>query len=162
LPADVRNLPELRPSRGDATFNPADKVLEWSIPTKEITSGTGYFGLRCTVLGQLSEDNPEKGGNAVIDYGYDEPYQSAPAQKATETTVGQDDERDAKRAAQNKILMPSSASVSFSVKGWIPSGLKVEAITIDPRKSKGLGENTKPYKGVKYLTVSSGGIEIRC
>jgi AP-3 complex subunit mu len=25
-----------------------------------------------------------------------------------------------------------------------------------------LGESVKPYKGVKYLTVSKGGVEIRC
>jgi hypothetical protein len=58
--------------------------------------------------------------------------------------------------------MPTSASVSFSVKGWLASGLKVESMMIDPRKSRGLGETMKPFKGVKYLTVSKGGVEIRC
>ena len=67
-----------------------------------------------------------------------------------------------KKAAQNKILMPSSASVSFSVKGWLASGIKVESILLDSRKSRGLGEGVKPYKGVKYLTISKGGVEIRC
>jgi AP-3 complex subunit mu len=38
----------------------------------------------------------------------------------------------------------------------------VESIQLDQRKSRGLGEGVKPYKGVKYLTVSRGGVEIRC
>jgi len=67
-----------------------------------------------------------------------------------------------RKVAQNKILMPSSAMVSFSVKGWLSSGIKVESLVIDTRKSRGIGEGMKPYKGVKYLTVSSGGVEIRC
>jgi AP-3 complex subunit mu len=58
--------------------------------------------------------------------------------------------------------MPSSANVSFSVKGWLASGIKVESLIVDTRNSRGLGEGIKPYKGVKYLTVSRGGLEIRC
>ncbi|KAI3548205.1 adaptor complexes medium subunit family protein [Colletotrichum abscissum] len=167
LPAEVRNLSELRPSKGDATFNPSERVLEWHVPTKEISSGTSYFGLRCTVVGQLpDEDEDELDPNGFgfgKAYGYDEqPYQSSSPTQAKKTADGGDDEKDAKKVAQNKMLMPSSASVSFSVKGWLPSGLKVESIMIDPRKSKGLGENVKPYKGVKYLTVSKGGVETRC
>ena len=73
-----------------------------------------------------------------------------------------EEEKDAKKVAQNKILMPSSVSVSFSVKGWVPSGVKIESILIDAKKSRGLGEGVKPYKGVKYLTISKGGVEIRC
>ncbi|GKT60717.1 adaptor complexes medium subunit family protein [Colletotrichum tofieldiae] len=165
LPAEVRNLSELRPSKGDASFNPSERVLEWHVPTKEMSSGTSYFGLRCTVVGQLvDEDEDELDPNGFgfgKAYGYDEPYQSSPAQ-AKKTTEAADEEKDAKKVAQNKMLMPSSASVSFSVKGWLPSGLKVESIMIDPRKSKGLGEGVKPYKGVKYLTVSKGGVETRC
>ncbi|KAA8649838.1 putative AP-3 adaptor complex subunit mu [Aspergillus tanneri] len=53
----------------------------------------------------------------------------------------------------NSNLMPNSASVSFSVRGWLPSGIKVDSLNIDPRRSRGLGEGVKPYKGVKYLCV---------
>jgi AP-3 complex subunit mu len=165
LPADVRNLPEIRPSKGDASFNPGDKVLEWHIPTKELSGGVSHVGLRCTVAGPLAEEEQDTDPNGFgfgKDYSYDEPYQSVPTVKPTRPQSGQDGERDAKKVAQNKILMPSSASVSFSIKGWLSSGIKVESITIDTRKSKGLGESVKPYKGVKYLTVSKGGFEIRC
>ena len=61
-----------------------------------------------------------------------------------------------------KELMPTSASLSFSVKGWLPSGLKVESLLVDTKKSRGVGAEVKPYKGVKYLAVSRDGVEVRC
>lgn len=166
LPADVRNLSEVRPSKGDASFNPGDKVLEWHISAKEFSGPTSYFGLRCTVVGPLPDDDDQdseaNGFGLDADYSYNEPYQSASTNKGNGTAKnGDGDAKDAVKVAQNKILMPSSASVSFAVKGWLASGLKVESIMIDTRKSKGLGEGVKPYKGVKYLTVSKGGVEIR-
>lgn len=66
------------------------------------------------------------------------------------------------KAQVNASLMPNSASVSFSVRGWLPSGLKVDSLNIDHRRSRGLGESVKPYKGVKYLCVSNRGVERRC
>lgn len=62
----------------------------------------------------------------------------------------------------NASLMPNSASVSFVVQGWLPSGIKVDSLNIDPRRSRGLGEGVRPYKGVKYLCVSRRGVEARC
>lgn len=166
LPADVRNLSEIRPSKGDASFNPGEKFLEWHIPAKELSGGTSYFGLKCTVVGPLvanDDDEFNPGGFGLEnDYSYTEPYQSVPVSAKSDEKQSGNDDKDAKRVAQNKILMPTSASVSFAVKGWLASGLKVESIMLDTRKSKGLGEGVKPYKGVKYLTVSKGGVEIRC
>jgi len=66
------------------------------------------------------------------------------------------------KAQVNASLMPTSASISFSVRGWLPSGIKVESLNIDPRRSRGLGDSVKPYKGVKYLCVSRRGVERRC
>jgi len=169
LPAEVRNLSDIRPSKGDASFNPGDKVLEWHIPSKAISEPTSYFGLRCTVVGPIASENDDADDDDAStmafhkDFSYNEPYQSEPAASGGNTEKpAVNEDKDAKKVAQNKILMPSSASVSFSVKGWLASGLKVESIMLDTRKSKGLGEGVKPYKGVKYLTVSKGGVEIRC
>jgi hypothetical protein len=170
LPVDVRNLSDIRPSKGDASFNPGEKVLEWHIPSKAISEVTSYFGLRCTVVGPFAATNDEADDDDANtmgfhkDFSYNEPYQSEPVASGvdTEEKPAVNDDKDAKKVAQNKILMPSSASVSFSVKGWLASGLKVESIMLDTRKSKGLGEGVKPYKGVKYLTVSKGGVETRC
>lgn len=170
LPEDVRNLSDIRPSRGDASFNRAEGVLEWHIHAKEVAGPTTHFSLRCTVVGAAASEAGEEfdptGFGFGTDYSYDEPYQTQSASAAAKNgkvKEGIDEnEQDPKKVAQNKILMPSSASVSFSVKGWLASGLKVESIVLDTRKSRGLGEGVKPYKGVKYLTVSKGGVEIRC
>lgn len=191
LPDGVRNLSEVRPSRGDASYNPGDRFLRWRIAPKELATPSPYFGLRCTVVGPPvaegdDDDDVDEGGDpdrAGFDneYAYDdEPYQtppsaaaaaaSKPAPKKKTSRAGEggasspatEGERDARRAAQNKMLMPSSASVGFSVRGWLPSGIRVESILVDPRRSRGLGEAVKPYKGVKYLTISKGGVEIRC
>lgn len=164
LPADVRNLSDVRPTKGDASFSIGEKVLEWHIPTKELSAGS-YFSLRCSVQGPMADDQEDDDPNGFgfgKDYTYDEPYQSSINNKPKDNEGVSSGEKDAKKIAQNKILMPSSASVSFSVKGWLSSGIRVESILIDPRKSRGIGESLKPYKGVKYLTISKGGVEIRC
>ncbi|KAJ2905536.1 hypothetical protein MKZ38_005180 [Zalerion maritima] len=177
LPADVRNLSDIRPSKGDAMYSPGDRFLEWNVPTKDLAApGTSYFGLKCTVVGYVDDDDEDEeddptGFGFGKEYPYNEPYQgSSGSTSKSKTTksrrekaaVATDAEKDAKKIAQNKMLMPNSASVSFAVKGWLPSGIKVDSISIDPRRSKGLGESVKPYKGVKYLTISKGGVEIRC
>ena len=162
LPADVRNLSEIKASRGDTTYNPGEKNLEWHIPARDAVAGGAT--LRCTVVGPLSPEEEYDGNGFKLDgeYDYDtETYQSAPEKAKVENTFNNEG-KDARKVAQNKILMPSSAAVSFSVKGWLASGIKVESLTIDTRKSRGIGEGVKPYKGVKYLTVSRGGIEVRC
>ncbi|KAK9426130.1 putative Adaptor complexes medium subunit family-domain-containing protein [Seiridium unicorne] len=132
LPSDVRNLSDVRPSKGDATYNPGDKFLEWHIPQKELASGTTYYSLKATVLGPLTDEDTQDdptGFGFGKDYSYEEPYQSAPSPTVVKKLGGSEEEKDAKRLAQNKILMPSSASISFSVKGWIPSGVKIESQT---------------------------------
>jgi AP-3 complex subunit mu len=159
LPSDVRNLSEVRASRGDTTYNPGERNLEWHIPAKEAV--TGGATLRCTVVGPFSEEEDFEGNGFKLesDYNYeDDAYQApVPVEKKVESEQG-----DLRKIAQNKILMPSSTNVSFSVKGWLASGIKVESLVVDTRKSRGLGEGVKPYKGVKYLTVSRNGVEIRC
>lgn len=162
LPGEVRNLSEIRASRGDTTYNPGERDLEWRIPAKEAVVGGAT--LRCTVAGPLSDDENFEGNGFKLEGNYhydDDTYQEAPTKAVKEAEVT-DDQKDSRRVAQNKILMPSSANVSFSVKGWLASGIKVESLVIDARKSRGLGEGVKPYKGVKYLTVSRSGVEIRC
>ncbi|KAI9643224.1 hypothetical protein NHQ30_007840 [Ciborinia camelliae] len=162
LPADVRNLSEIKASRGDTTYNPGEKNLEWHIPARDAIAGGAT--LRCTVVGPLSSEEEYDRNSFRLDgeYDYDtETYQSAPEKTQMETSSN-NEHKDARRVAQNKILMPSSAAVSFSVKGWLASGIKVESLMVDTKKSRGLGEGIKPYKGVKYLTVSRGGIEVRC
>ncbi|PQE26342.1 adaptor complexes medium subunit family protein [Rutstroemia sp. NJR-2017a BBW] len=162
LPVEVRNIPEIKASRGDTTYNPGEKNLEWHIPARDAVAGGAT--LRCTVVGPLTEADDQDGNGFRFEgeYDYDtETYQST-SEKPTKAAESNMEQKDTRKMAQNKILMPTSAAVSFSVKGWLASGLRVEGLTIDTRKSRGLGEGVKPYKGVKYLTVSRGGVEIRC
>lgn len=168
IPAPVRNIVDLRASRGEAYFAQNENVIEWRVPTKD-AAAAGNATLRCTVVGPLIKLD-EDGGNSTsldaTDGYYNEhvdTYQSSTVESVeTTSSKGRNQTRDHRRVQQNVALMPSSASVSFTVKGWLASGIKVDGLVIDTRKSRGLGEGVKPYKGVKYLTVSRKGVETRC
>ena len=168
IPQSVRNINNIRASRGEAYFTPMENVIEWRVPTKD-AAAAGSATLRCTVVGPLMDEDAD-GANgfsfSAANDDYDEKedaYQSAPVEpRKPPATKEQREPRDQRKVQQNAVLMPSSASVSFSVKGWLASGIKVDGLVIDTRKSRGLGEGVKPYKGVKYLTVSRKGIETRC
>lgn len=162
IPADVRNLSEIRASRGDTTYAPGAKSLEWHIPIKE--AGAGTATLRCSVVGNFDDDEGSSNAFTFDQYDETEGYQAAGASspKVAKVDAEKGKEKDDKTMARNKLLMPTSARVSFGIKGWLASGLKVDSLLIDSRKSKGLGDGVKPYKGVKYLSVSRGGVEVRC
>jgi len=172
IPSQVRSVTDLRASRGEAYFTPADNLVEWRISTKD-AAAAGNATLRCTVVGPFSDEDEEEATNGFRfdassgEYNEFETYQSS-ASESTKGTASirdsrhQQEQRDVKKVEQNKALMPRSASASFSVKGWLASGIRVDGLVIDKAKSRGLGEGVKPYKGVKYLTVSRKGVETRC
>lgn len=168
IPVAVRNIADLRSSRGEAYFTLAENVVEWRIPTKD-AAAAGNATLRCTIIGPLNDDDDDEAVNGFSfqsttgDYDEtDDAYQNPAAEPKLVSSKEKEEPRDLRKVQQNASLMPSSASVSFSVKGWLASGIKVDGLVVDVRKSKGLGEGVKPYKGVKYLTVSRKGIETRC
>ncbi|KAI9768812.1 MAG: hypothetical protein M1840_004626 [Geoglossum simile] len=171
IPEGVKHLADLRTSRGDAQYSPGDRFVEWRVPTTggaSATIGQGSATLRCSVVGIADDEDEEpafslEGFGGREEYTVEDAYQSTalglPKQGENEQ---QQQQRDLRRIQQNATLMPSSANVSFTVKGWLSSGVKVDSLIINTRASKGLGEGVKPYKGVKYLTVSKGGVEVRC
>lgn len=162
LPPDVRNLSEIHANKGDTTYNRAEQILDWQLAGKDCVPGINT--LRCNVLGPLSDDDDTEvnGFRLGNDWDYtDDAYQSSPI-KPHKKTVAADGQEESRKIAQNKTLMPRSINLSFSCKGWLASGIKVESLVVDPRKSRGLGDGVKPYKGVKYLTLSRGGIDKRC
>ena len=167
IPLGVRNINDIRASRGEAYFASSENIVEWRVPTKD-AAAVGNVTLRCTIIGPLTNDDENTNGFSFDAANGDQDdredgYQNAPSEPRKSTaTKDQKDFRDKRKVQQNTPLMPSSASVSFSVKGWLASGIKVDGLVIDTRKSRGLGEGVKPYKGVKYLTVSRKGIETRC
>ncbi|KKK18593.1 hypothetical protein P175DRAFT_0464948 [Aspergillus ochraceoroseus IBT 24754] len=256
IPHSVRNITDMKASRGDAIFTPGSGMLEWRVPTKDAGTVSGTATLRCTIIGHPNEEfddeeaeDAEAEAEATLLQGYYDDsaavsYQHSTAtdlrkpkpekkkkkkkkvKKATSRAVStpelhHDNDNDhentllasedqpppppppprspapsrpqsqnptpspqkqqtspqartqspfsifhpAPRKTKSQInasLMPNSASVSFSVRGWLPSGIKVDSLNIDPRRSRGLGEGVKPYKGVKYICVSRKGIERRC
>ena len=172
IPAGVRNMTDLRASRGEAFFTPADSVVEWRIPTKD-AAAAGTATLRCTIVGPLDAEEEEASNGFRFDadngeYNEYETYQSSMTEAPNSSTLPakdqkqQQEQRDLRKVEQNRAFMPRSASVSFGVKGWLASGIRVDGLVVDARKSRGLGEGVKPYKGVKYLTVSRKGVETRC
>ncbi|KAI9860446.1 MAG: hypothetical protein M1813_006105 [Trichoglossum hirsutum] len=173
IPEGVKNLADLRTSRGEAQYSPGDRFVEWRVPTTggaSATTGQGGATLRCSVVGISNEDEDDgpafsfEGVGVREEYTVEDAYQSSAVAplKQEKNEQQQQQQRDPKRVQQNAALMPSSANVSFAVKGWLASGVKVDSLIINTRASRGLGEGVKPYKGVKYLTVSKGGVEVRC
>ena len=175
VPATVRNISDLRATKGEAHYSPGDNAIEWNIGSRDVGAviTTGKANLRCSVVGPLddiSEDIDD--GHAAVnglsmrsdtfEYTDDEPYQASttviPKQDAQDNLT----QNNAKITKQNALLMPTSATVSFSVKGWLASGLRVDSLIINTKASKGLGAGVTPYKGVKYLTVSRKDVEVRC
>lgn len=179
LPAGVKNVADLRVLRGcgEAGYAPGDRSIEWRISSREIGilmsqdrgGGMGATAtLRGTVVGQDDDSmdsldhDPASISASTYDYD-DDPsssYQSTTDAPSKNMQHGED--ADARRIKQNKVLMPSCATISFSVKGWLASGIKVESLNLDQKRSKGLGSGVTPYKGVKYLCVSRKGVEARC
>ncbi|KAK6458332.1 Mu homology domain-containing protein [Scheffersomyces xylosifermentans] len=57
---------------------------------------------------------------------------------------------DTKSPRALSSVKPLFLKLSYSHKGAVPSGIKVDSLKII--SAKGLGETVKPYKGVKYIT----------
>jgi AP-3 complex subunit mu len=225
IPKTVRNITDMRPSRGDVNFSPGDSFLEWRVPTKDAGSVSGTATLRCTVVGYqddiLDEAEADIGADANLLQGYyvAESYQqdpttytssSYPSEKPTKQRKSKSSKSKSSKTKKSRskkassstgpiveaptaptpedpspsqtpppsvlpsrdtalrkdqwkaALMPTSATISFSVRGWLPSGIRVESLNIDSRRSRGLGEGVRPYKGVKYICMSRKGVERRC
>ena len=168
IPPAVRAIADIRASRGEAFFTASESIIEWRIPTKDAPA-VGTAILRCTIVAPSTEEDEPGSPNGIRLNST--PGQSDELETAYQSSVPssrdlpkkeRDERQDLRQVQQNAPLMPSSASVSFSVKGWLASGIKVDGLVVDVRKSRGLGEGVKPYKGVKYLTVSRNGVETRC
>ncbi|KAF2675058.1 clathrin adaptor, mu subunit [Microthyrium microscopicum] len=175
IPTGVRSLGDLKPSRGEARWAPGEDKLEWRVSGKDVgvlvANSHGITAdvvatLRCSVSGATeddaqADDEVQEVNRQKWDYDEGDAYQSS--KDMPEKPTDDDEEtRNKKKARANESLMPSSASVSFQVKGWLASGIKVDKLVIDTQRSLGLGAGVKPYKGVKYVTVSQDGVETRC
>ncbi|KAJ4374551.1 hypothetical protein N0V86_007420 [Didymella sp. IMI 355093] len=180
LPPGVTNILDLRVARGagDASYAPGATHISWRISARELAALMAQDrggGLGCTatlsgtVVGGAADDDDAAAGYddalslSAATYNYDDDAPREYQKTAARTEMPhRSDVMDEKKKSANRILMPSAATVSFSVKGWLPSGIKVESLNVDAKKSRGLGGGVTPYKGVKYLCVSRKGVECRC
>ncbi|KAI9671927.1 MAG: hypothetical protein M1817_002342 [Caeruleum heppii] len=192
IPPSVRTISDLRATRGEAVYAPSEHLLEWRIPSKPSVQAGGGATLRCTVVGPVDQtespvDNeegeeadeeiprPQDSHDTPSGYSYDpsrdadrlpsgsyqslsSPLPSPPTKPLTKTTKS----LPTKSSSTPSTPMPTSLTLSFTTKNYLASGLKVEKLTVDHRRSRGLGEGVRPYKGVRYVTVSKGGVECRC
>ncbi|KAG9818402.1 clathrin adaptor, mu subunit, partial [Aureobasidium melanogenum] len=138
ITAAVRNISDLRATKGEAHWSPGDASIEWKISAKE-AAGVSSAGcvLRCSVVGASSDDDEDEAPfsngmkSNTHDYNDDEnEYQTHDAKQSDTNSAA----RDKKKARQNAVLMPGSASLSFGVKGWLASGLKVDSLVIDTKR----------------------------
>lgn len=164
ISANVRNITDLRCSKGETHHLPTEGVIEWRVSTREAASiGSAGATLRCTVVGPLGDDMDGIETNGISlgtdTFDYDDGVIN-PTNTSVESPGLAGKPQRSKR--QNSGLMPRSASLSFSVRGWLASGIKVESLQVNAKASKGLGAGVTPYKGVKYHTVSRQGVEVRC
>jgi len=153
-------LPLLKASRGEAKWAPGDTHLVWKLRSKDIAAlGTGVRisgsgGVARLKVEVIGEDSSNEGDGedvtTVGKYNYDENevIEKKASQKPKTTT-------------SSVSLIPSGATVSFTTRGWLASGLRVEKLSLDTARSRGLGAGVTPYKGVKYVTVSQDGVETR-
>lgn len=181
LPAGVRNITDLRASKGDTQYAPGDAGVDWRISGKDVaalmaSSHGGAIGALATLRGSVvgSEEDEDTGQAGPAGFGgggdkweYDEDgggYQTATLEVEQSKGYQNEQQMEQKNAKvkMNKVLMPSLATISFSVKGWLASGVRVDSLLVDAKKSRGLGSGVTPYKGVKYFTVSRKGVEVRC
>lgn len=181
VPKLVRNVMDLRASRGEANYLPSEGVIEWRLSKGEAAQLAGAGAtMRCSMVGPAEGDEGgaaaastlANGGNGLSTdtYDYDEgtaeSYQTdgnaGSQERAVKPEPSPSGARDSGRIRRNAALMPGSCSLSFSVQGWLASGIKVTGLSVNAKTSKGLGAGVTPYKGVKYHTVSRQGIEVRC
>jgi AP-3 complex subunit mu len=180
LPDNVRSVADLRPSRGEAHFQPLNHTIEWKVSSKDGASVNGAASLQGTLIGPINVEDAEgdveeemnngSTTNPLLGY-YDEdsanvtdPSQALISSKSKGVDAVDQKIAPAKRQKRlqaNMALMPRSASVSFNVRGWLASGIKVDSLTIDSKRSTGIPSGMTPYKGVKYVTVSRNGVERR-
>ncbi|TGZ82793.1 clathrin adaptor, mu subunit [Ascodesmis nigricans] len=168
LPPRVKSLTSTRCSRGEFSFEAGEII--WRIPSTGSSgvSGTATFRTGVVVREDDDEDsdgNEEEEAEGQYSKEYDEYDEKArdeygeqrAEKKRLQQTEKKEKEKEAKR--KNAKIMPRCVVLGFAVKGWLASGVKVESLRIVG--GKGLGEGVKPYKGVKYVTKSSG-VEVRC
>jgi len=172
LPKGVKRVDNLRASKGEAVFNPPSYVPSGSTNGSQDRPGV-VWKLSAKVLAGIDKEGCILKGNVVGEDHHDVEVEEAEEGMGRGQYDYDDDEKgqNVQRRHKDKKevkgfdctgLMPRYVSLSFGVRGWTASGLRVDTLNLDMKRSRGVGEGLKPYKGVKYVTVSKDGMEYRC
>lgn len=168
LPSDVKNIADLRVLKGtgDASYAPGDRAIEWRLSAREVSllmaqDRGGGVGATATLRGTIVVASDEAADIESVPLGSGD-YEYEDDDEAVQEVEVQHAKDKVKTKTKTDVPMPSCATLSFSIKGWLASGIRVESLNLDTKRSKGLGSGVTPYKGVKYLCVSRRGVEARC
>jgi len=164
LPPSVKTVLSVKVSKGQFFHDMDGKnQILWRLPS--LASGSIGPGSVHTLKAEVvpkqtnieeddDEEEEEEGSN--FDNSYD--TSSSSKSKSKLPAITQNDKSKPSLAVMSS--MPRSAQLSFTLRGALLSGLKVDSLQIVG--GKGLGEGVKPYKGVKYITrAGDGSVEIR-
>jgi len=174
LPPQARSILNTKVSKGDYLHDTQRNYIQWRIPNNAVVPGASYsFKFEVVVksssgYGEDDEDEDAEettgaGGNKLsnFDNNYEPtPYSSTSASnKIPSSATTKDKER--KSTTPSSQATPRNILLNFTIRGALLSGLRVDSLTIVG--GKGLSENVKPYKGVKYITrAGDGSVEFRC
>ncbi|KAK6202581.1 Mu homology domain-containing protein [Scheffersomyces amazonensis] len=124
----VVNIKASRVTHGDFSYKGNGRG-EWNL--RSLSPGLNPFIHGSIVAGSIDSIGSSDDGNT----GSDSPSDLIEVSSTTSNT---------------KPIKPLYLKMSYTHKGALPSGLKVDSLKIV--SAKGLGETVKPYKGVKYIT----------
>jgi AP-3 complex subunit mu len=167
VPTSVRSLPLLKASRGEARWAPGEKDIIWKLQSKDVlalgqgarVSGTGGIANLKTELTGQEADTSDTGNESHLTNRYD--YEDNDEDEENLKATRRENSKKQRVGSMHSHLLPSGVTISFTARGWLPSGLKVEKLSLDAQRSRGVGAGVSPYKGVKYICVSRDGVEAR-
>lgn len=126
-PAAINSIKAIRVTHGDFRYKGNGKG-EWII--KDLAAGAQPILRACIYSKEVTNDFEERSASLSV----------------------KDFLNDASGSSQKEAFAPLFYDASFTYKGSVPSGLKVDGLKIV--SNKGMGDNVKPYKGVKYTTTT--------
>ncbi|ANB14922.1 Apm3p [Sugiyamaella lignohabitans] len=145
-----KNIKGLRITSGDFHFNDWG-IGEWTFP------GKTPLGWSASLRGALereevddeedeSEENSKSNGvEDSIGDSFRDATGSSHKSKALDSNVASKES-----GSGIKPIFPTHLSITYTLTGNVPSGIKVNSLRI--LKSPGLGEGVKPFKGLRYTT----------
>lgn len=118
----VINMKSIRATHGDFRYH-GDGRAEWTM--KELKTGSQPVLRGSITTSALQEDSMS-------------------------TEQAYDEEQDSDDVPNQRPISPLYYKVTYTYKGAVPSGLKVDSLKVT--SIRGLGDNVKPFKGVRYIT----------